>query len=324
MTNLPVTMESDRYLGWDAWRIQRGSLELVLVPQVGGRIVRLACEGEDLIFTLPEFHGRVESVATVGDVHTAKQEMGFRLWGGEKTWLAPQTHWTDGVPFLDLDSGQYALNVLSQTSECAQLRMTSPVCRETGMRIVRTITVRAECDGFDIVHALHNTSTESAEWGLWSVSQLLKPAYVYLPRRSTSSHPEGVKTFVEEGESAQVRPHAVQEIGKLARITCHRNTAFKFGVDATEGWLLAVCKRPGAGAIGYLTTYAVASDQPYAHGCSAEVYNSDRLPYFEAEVHSPLRLLAPGRHTTFRERRRLFPLSTLPQTEMEVRALMED
>ena len=34
-------------------------------------------------------------------------QLGFVLWGGDKTWLAPQDRWTDGDPFLDLDSGAY-------------------------------------------------------------------------------------------------------------------------------------------------------------------------------------------------------------------------
>ena len=91
-------------------QIRKGPLELVLLPQVGGRIMRLAWQGEDLIFTHPDFRGRVEPVAQVEDVHAAKQRMGFRLWGGEKTWLAPQGRWTDGVPFVDLDSGAYTVD----------------------------------------------------------------------------------------------------------------------------------------------------------------------------------------------------------------------
>ena len=194
-----VTLRQETYLGWSAWQIRKGPLELVLVPQVGGRIMRLAWQGEDLIFTHPDFRGRVEPVAQVEDVHAAKQRIGFRLWGGEKTWLAPQGRWTDGVPFVDLDSGAYTVDILADTAEQVCVRMTSPVCRETGVQIVRTVTAQGERACVKVAHELVNTSSRPVEWGLWSVSQFLKPACIYLPRRRNSCHPGGVKTFIEEG-----------------------------------------------------------------------------------------------------------------------------
>ncbi len=318
----PLTLEAQTYLGWDAWHIQRGPIELVLVPQVGGRLMRLAWNGTDIVFTHPEWRGHVEPVAQAGDWHRAKQDMGFRLWGGEKTWLAPQTRWTDGVPFLDLDSGSYAFEILLQTSDAIHVRMTSPVCRETGMQVTRTLLVTAEKDGIEIVHELHNTTQEIAEWGLWSVSQLLKPASVYLPRHPNSQHPDGVKTFVEEGESDRVRPQVIHPVGTLARIDCQDNVIFKFGTDATEGWLLAICDLPDGHRMGYLTTYHVFENRPYGHGCTAEVFNHHELPYFEAEIHSPMMRLQPQGRMMFYETRQLFAVDQRPVTETDVRRLI--
>ena len=98
--------------------------------------------------------------------------------------------------------------------------------------------------------------------------------------------------------------------------------AFKFGVDGAEGWLLGVCDRPGHGQVGYLTTYPVFADQPYGHECTAEVFNSDILPYCELEVHSPLLRLTPGERAEFQETRLLFSLDALPTTEDAVRCLL--
>lgn len=174
----------------------------------------------------------------------------------------------------------------------------------------------------DVTHVLVNASTQSVEWGLWSVSQFLKPAHIYLPRRPNSRFPDGVKTFVEEGQSTEVRDQVVRQVGDLVQIVCADDVAFKFGVDATEGWLLGVCGRPGAELVGYLTTYPVSVDQPYGHECTAEVFNSNILPYFEAEVHSPLLRLEPGERAEFRETRQLFSLGTLPATAEAVRRLL--
>jgi len=59
--------------------------------------------GHDLSFRQPELEGQVIDVAGVGDLATRKREPGFPLWGGEKTWLAPQAHWQEGSPFLDFE-----------------------------------------------------------------------------------------------------------------------------------------------------------------------------------------------------------------------------
>ncbi|MFQ5551283.1 MAG: hypothetical protein ACE5FJ_08615, partial [Gemmatimonadales bacterium] len=59
--------------------------------------------------------------------------------------------------------------------------------------------------------------------------------------------------------------------------------------------------------------------EPYGHGCTAEVYNSEHFPYFEIEVHSPLLRLGPGQRAEFRETRTLFPLPELPADEETVR-----
>ena len=87
------------YKGWDGCRLERGPLALVLVPQIGGRVMGVQWRGQELSFVNPDYEGRVEDVAAIADVHARKRQLGFLLWGGEKTWLAPQSRWTGDVPF---------------------------------------------------------------------------------------------------------------------------------------------------------------------------------------------------------------------------------
>ncbi len=100
-----VLVRPETYMGWEAWRIQHGPLELVLVPQVGGRLMGIQWHGQELSFVNPDGEGRIQDVSAIADVHECKRRLGFLLWGGDKTWLAPQNRWTDEVPFIDLDSG---------------------------------------------------------------------------------------------------------------------------------------------------------------------------------------------------------------------------
>ena len=138
-----IRVHRSDYQGWDACWIEHGPLTLILVPQVGGRIMGKRWRGHDLAFVNAELAGQVEDVASVGDWRARKRELGLLLWGGDKTWLAPQGRWTEEAPFLDLDGGEYHLDVEETDADTLVARMQSPVCRETGVQISRTLIVSA-------------------------------------------------------------------------------------------------------------------------------------------------------------------------------------
>lgn len=135
----------------------------------------------------------------------------------------------------------------------------------------------------------------------------------------TSPYPGGVKTFVEEGRSTELRGIVLTELGSLAVIDCEESGKFKFGADSVDGWMLGVIEVHGLGLVGYRKQVPAYLDQPYGHGCIAEVYNSDRYPYFEMEIHGPVFPLRPGESIELEERQVVFDLSRWPNSEDEVR-----
>lgn len=317
-----MKLQRESYKGWEAWHLHNGPIQFVLVPQVGGRMMGLLWRGHDLSFTPPERHGQVEDLSQALNIHAYKQEMGFPLWGGDQTWLGPQSRWTDGAPFLDLDSGAYDLHVEKEEPKEIVIRMTSPVCRETGARITRTLRVKSGSSSWVLTHRLSNTSQVDAEWGIGDVTMMLRPGRVYLPRSPSSFYPNGIKTFDEEGESVTVRDRVVQELGHLAVVYCDDPHPFKFGVDAAEGWMLGVFEVRGLGLVGYRREVPVFRNHLYGHGCVTAVLNSARHPYCELESHGPLLRLQPGASFELHERHALFDVSHWPQSEKEVRQLL--
>ena len=307
------------YRGWDAWRVRRGDLELVLVPQVGGRVMSLVWRGRELFFVNPDLAGRVEDVDSTPDVGQRKRELGFLLWGGEKTWLAPQDRWRDGVPFLDLDSGPYGLEVGNDGT----IVMTSRMCRETGVRVTRTLRFSPDCEGWTTSHRLLNTGAATVEWAPWGVSMVCRPGRVYLPTVATSPFPDGVKTFESEEGSVEARSRVVRRLGDLAMIDCTAAGSFKYGVDPGEGWMLGVVEVDGRGFVGIHKRVPSYSDQAYGHECLAEVYNSDRYPYFEVEVHGPLTRLEPGASCALEEATRVVGFDRWPSSEAEIRRVLD-
>lgn len=74
-----ASLERARYQGWDAWSVRHGPLELLLVPEVGGRVMGVRWREHELTFTQPERRGLVEDVSAVADIHERKRMMGFAL-----------------------------------------------------------------------------------------------------------------------------------------------------------------------------------------------------------------------------------------------------
>ncbi|MEE8622732.1 MAG: hypothetical protein V3T27_02470 [Alphaproteobacteria bacterium] len=304
------------YKDWDAWWIERGALALVLVPQVGGRIMGMIWRGRDLAFTNAELEGRVENVAAVDDIRARKRELGFLLWGGDKTWLAPQGRWTENVPFIDLDSGAYELSVDSNNSIAT---MTSPVCRETGVQIERRVGLGNRTGTWRVTHTLRNESGGVVSWAPWIVTMLVRPASVFLPTRADSPYPQGVRTFKNEGVSATVRDRVLSHIDDIAVVSCRDPIKFKYGADAESGSILAVIGSGPEGLIGFRKSVPTYRQQPYPHGCVAEVFNASDYPYFEMELHGPGVRLAPGESFTLAEDAALFDLDEVPCEATAVR-----
>lgn len=300
-----MRLEEGRCQGWRALWLRSEEVALALVPEVGGRIFGVEWRGRELAFANPDLAGRVEDVAARADWRARKRELGLVLWGGDKTWLAPQSDWTDGAPFLDLDSGTYEMNVEAAAAGAAAVRLTSPVCRESGMQIERHISVQPGEAGWRVTHVLRNCSSGSVAWAPWIVAMYRRPAQVFLPTRPGSAYPDGVKTYPEEGESSAIRGEVVSRAGELARIDCTGDRRFKFGTDAELGMGFAVLDTPGGGRVGIRKQVPTFHPRPYAHGCVVEVFNSEQYPYFELELHGPLVNLAPGERFELEETVRL-------------------
>ena len=304
------------YQGWMAWRVERGPLALILVPQVGGRLMGIQWHGQDLSFVNPDCAGRVRDVAAISDVHECKRRLGFLLWGGDKTWLAPQSRWTDEVPFIDLDSGAYDLSIDEANG---RITMVSPVCRETGVQIERTLTLDDRDGAWSLTHTLHNRAAADVTWAPWDVAMIQRPATVFLPTRPGSAFPDGVRTFGNEGVSTDVREQVVRLSDGIATVTCRDALKFKYGVDAEIGSVLAVIEGGRRGPVGLRKSVPAADSGPYAHGCVAEVFNAADYPYFEVELHGPVTTIAPGGSVSLIETASLFDLPTPSASPAEVR-----
>ena len=288
------------FMGWPAFALRQGALTLHVVPSVGGRLMSIHFDDEELCFIHPALVGcrasddPVAWAALCGD-------WSFPLWGGGKTWLAPESAWPGGAPHRDLDSG--AWEVTGQWCDDAGMGidLLSPVCRDSGLQLRRRIGSTGQGTQWWVEHGVVNRGTAPQHCGLWDVLMLRRPALVSvtLPRaraqhwRAAVSAVPGMRSVDDLLRDAVLRPGN----GRIG-VACDRPAAFKCGFDSDAGAITA--DLPGSGGmLRYQRRSAVPAAAVFAHGHPLEVFNAPALPYFEIESHSPAVTLQPGESASF-------------------------
>jgi hypothetical protein len=289
------------FMGWPALALQQGALALHVVPAVGGRLMGIAFDDEELCFVNPALHGRLAS-DDAGTWSALCGDWDFPLWGGGKTWLAPESAWPGGAPHRDLDSGVWTLTErwIDDTEMGVALR--SPVCRDSGLQLHRRIRLSARGPQWQVEQTVRNCSDGPRRCGLWDVLMLRRPAQVFvaLPKLRRTDWRSAVRTLPGKGTvDALLRDGVLHHSGDCVDIACTQPGMFKCGFDSDAGEIGADLPVAG-GTLRYSRRSAVPAGARYAHGHPLEVYNAPALPYFEIESHSPAVTLQPGECAAFR------------------------
>lgn len=271
--------------GWPGFERLRGAIRIGIVPQIGGRIMSLQFRGEELLYAPDPASARVPDLGPVDDLAALKRMTGFRLFGGDKTWVAPEWAWLERCPPLDLDAGAYRCTV--EADDCV---MTSPVCRETGLQVMRRVGFVADVNSTDIhlVETLKNTTDKPLERAVWNVTQVARPFNVHVPVVSG-----GLRSYHLEDTTLPDPLLTPVEKDGWATIPCAGNVCFKFGAIVREGQIVVVKATP-QGRVVFTRFFDIAPDGAYAHQSMVEVFNSPRYPYGEVEVQAPLSVIPPG------------------------------
>ncbi len=277
--------------GWEGSRIGCGALKIVLVPSLGGRIISLRYEGREFLFSDKEHLGETFEFPADIDLAARKRELGFRLWGGDKTWVAPQNEWLEKTPPLELDAGNYALTWEDKTAV-----MTSPVCRETGLRIVRKVHIDEE-QTVHLSEEFQNTTADKViRKGIWNVTQVARPCTFFIPANKGT-----FRSYHQDDPTLPQVEDIFREADGWVEVPCRTPTLFKCGGIPNEGQVLVRMPLGGPKELVWLKTFTLDVHAQYAHGSAVEVFNSDRLNYAEVEIHAPLVSLDPGASCRFEQ-----------------------
>ena len=287
------------YQGWDGLRLLNGLATIVVVPDIGGRVMEYKLGPHPFLWTNPDEAGRI---------YPAPQTEDQRKWhsfGGYKVWPAPQSKWGGPPDPLksELDGGVWQSEVKASSAQVAEVQLTSPEDREvTGLQLERLVRLFAGGSHVQMVETFRNVTDQPIEWSIWDVTQVpgsldaeaaFSPeARIYFPLNPESKSPQGYWPLIDQpSDQWEVLP---QE--GLLRVTYQRQLG-KIGADSVGGWIAYADEKHH---LVFVKRFEVGKLESYPDdGATVEVFTSDTAPYMEVEVLSPLKRLEPRQRFSF-------------------------
>ena len=308
LANSPCHVEPADYKGWHAQKLSNHWVELMVVPQNGGRLMQVTFAGHSYLFVNPKYEGK----------YLPPSQSEWFNYGGDKLWLLPEgnddeQHWVGNSDLVD--DGPYAFRKLSEGEHC-EIELTGPADPRTGIQFQRTIRLDADSPRIRFHATMKNTSGHALEWSMQSVSQydtadpgapsqMNRDFHTFAPANPVSSYLNRYHVRFGPAENPAV---SVREDGLFALHYVHM--AAELWLDSTAGWLAVV---DGSSKYGMVERFQFEASQTYpskasiifwtngpevrlsADGEASLSSGGDGGPdYLEAEINSPLCRLRPG------------------------------
>ncbi len=304
----PCHVEPADYKGWHAQRLSNRWVQLIVLPQNGGRLIQVTFAGHSYLFVNPKYEGK----------YLPPTQSQWFNYGGDKLWLLPEgngdeQHWVGNSD--ELDDGPYAFRKISEGDHC-EVELTGPSDPRTGIQLQRTIRLDADSPRIRFHAVMKNTSGHTVEWSMQSVSQydtadssspsqMNRDFRTFAPANPASSYLNRYHVRFGPAENPAV---SIREDGLFSLRYVHM--AAELWLDSTTGWLAVV---DGSSKYGMVERFQFEESRAYpgkasiifwtngpevklgADGEPSISSGGDGVPYYlEAEINSPLCRLRPG------------------------------
>jgi len=269
-----IKIAKTAFMGWkNAYRLTLGEAEMVVVAEVGPRILSLSAGGgHNLLYV---------DAATAGK---GQGDADWHIYGGHRIWSSPE-----GEAAYAPDNAPCEAKVAG-----GKLTLETPVNAQTKLR--KRLTISAEGERFVVESALINASPFVFGGTIWALTCVVPQGTIALPWGSGGTwdvkriqwwqgwagHSSDVrsKQYLPGPDLFQIRPTG--EEGKI-------------GTHTPEGWL-ALCRKDAT----FIKSFAPDMHAAYPDGgCSVEVYTC--ASFIEMETLGPVMVLAPGQVVAQRE-----------------------
>jgi hypothetical protein len=307
--NPPCQISPADYKGWQAQQISNRWVQLLVVPQNGGRLIQVTFAGHAYLFVNPKYEGKY---------FPPTQSKWFN-YGGDKIWLLPEgnddeLHWPGGSDVID--DGPFTFRKISEGQQC-EVELTSPADPQSGIQFVRTIHLDADSPRIKFHVNMKNITGHAVEWSMQSVSQydtsnaanrsrLNNDFWAFTPANPSSQY---LNRYHVRFGPAENRAASVRDDGMF--VIHYAHMAAELWLDSTAGQLAVV---DGDSGFTMVERFRYEEKQPYPGHASMIFWTNgpglklseDGIPslgsdeeedspyYMEAEINSPVCRLRPG------------------------------
>jgi len=306
-------IEAIHFEGWQAQQVSNSSVKLVIVPQLGGRVMQVVFDGHPYLFINPKYKGQYFPPSAAQGKHR------WFNYGGDKIWPMPEGdedehHWPG--PISDpLDDGEYVLKILSEAPECA-VRLEGPPDPKTGLQYSRESSLDSELPQIRFHALMKNIADHPIQWSMQSVTQYdtnnpQNPAdynrefWAFTPANPNGAYLE--RFHVRSGLADDPSFRLESDLFSLHWLPLQNEV----WLDSPDGWLAVADASSGYGMLERFH-YFPNGEYPgkatvifYKNGGSLTLDESgspvltsshpeEALRYLEAEINSPIISLAPG------------------------------
>ena len=310
-------VEAIDYKGWHAQQLSNRWVQLIIVPQNGGRLMQVTFAGHAYLFNNPKLAGK----------YFPPSSNQWFNYGGDKLWLLPEgnhdeQHWAGNSDLLD--DGPFTFRKISEGQRC-EIELTGPSDPQTGVQFTRTIRLDADSPRIGFHASMKNVTGHTLEWSMQSVSQydtsvpgasgpdqahMNREFWTFTPTNRSSSYLNRYHVRFGPAENPSVRVR-----GDDLFTVHYVHMAAELWLDSTEGWLAVV---DGNSQFAMVERFQYETTKTYPGKASVIFWtngpemrlNSDGNPslsadpdaspyYLEAELNSPMCRLRPGESCSF-------------------------
>lgn len=302
-------VEPVEYKGWHAQQMSNQWVQLIFIPQNGGRLIQFSFAGHPYLFVNPKYSGKY---------FPPTQNKWFN-YGGDKLWLLPEgnddeQHWVGGSDVID--DGPFTFRKISEGQEC-EIELVGPADPQSGVQFLRRIRLDADSPRARFTAVMKNVTGHDLEWSMQSVSQYDTSAaaaqsrinpdfWGFTPANPASSY---LNRYHVRYGPAQNSAASVRDDGLFSVHYVHM--AAELWIDSPGEWLAVV---DGSTHYAMVERFRFDEHKPYPGKASVIFWtngrgltlNSEGEPelnegeeggppyYMEAELNSPLCRLRPA------------------------------
>ena len=251
-----VIQEDVDYKGWKCLVMKNDTTEVIVAPQLAGRIIQYRVDGNDWLWVNESLAGKVFPPEENANMDIWKNYGGDKIWPAPQGWDGTNETWPGpGDPVLTIPH-EYEI-VKGKGSEVT-LRMTGSdedKGGHAGVRFIRELTLRDGSNRLEMKITMENVSDRAVSWAIWEVAQMQwtdkggkkgdhdwnEDAYLAIPMNPKSKWPEKYQVMFGLASSFNWQPDYERNL----MIVRYENFVGKLVMDVSDGWAAMVDPQTG-------------------------------------------------------------------------------